>query len=85
MVCGAWIFGSHATGSVGPDSDLDLIVVTPTDLPFTRRAGLFDDLFDLFPILDLLVYTPAEFQKLSADPSPGFWASVVARMECIVC
>lgn len=83
-VLGAWLFGSHASGSAGPDSDLDLIVVARTELPFTRRPALFDELYELFPALDLLVYTPEEFERLRADPSPGFWASVVASLERII-
>lgn len=77
----AWIFGSFAKGGFGTDSDIDLIVVADTDLPFTRRQSLFDDLYSLVPALDLLVYTPAEFARLTADPSPGFWQDVSATMR----
>lgn len=74
----AWIFGSHATGTEGPDSDLDLILIMETNLPFVRRASLFDDVYDLVPALDLLVYTPQEFNTLLEDRASGFWRSVAA-------
>ncbi|OPZ65703.1 MAG: hypothetical protein BWY85_00398 [Firmicutes bacterium ADurb.Bin506] len=60
-------FGSHAAGSVNSSSDIDLIVIRPTSLPFVHRA---DDLVDLFPPgtpVDLLVYTPEEWSHLSAN------------------
>ncbi len=76
----AWLFGSFAKGNHGPDSDIDLIVVADTKLPFTRRAALFDDLYGLVPALDLLVYTAEEFDALTAAPSPGFWQDVSETM-----
>ena len=58
------LFGSHARGSLHSRSDLDLIVIRKTTQPFVRRA---DDLIDLFPPgtpVDLLVYTPEEWEQL---------------------
>jgi len=77
----AWFFGSHAQGTIGPDSDIDLIVVLETELPFTRRPALFDDLYELIPALDLLVYTPKEFRNLTENPGSGFWSSVAATKK----
>jgi predicted nucleotidyltransferase len=77
----AWFFGSHAAGAVKPDSDIDLILVAATDLPFTRRAAGFDDLYELVPALDLLVYTPEEFRALTEEPTAGFWTSVAATLK----
>jgi predicted nucleotidyltransferase len=56
------VFGSHARGQAGPDSDLDLIVVMKSDKPFWERAIAVDSIFGLrnWP-MDLLVYTPEEF------------------------
>jgi hypothetical protein len=34
--------------------------------------------------MDLLVYAPQEFEKLTGDPSPGFWVSAVASMRRIM-
>lgn len=80
----AWIFGSYGTGAFGPDSDVDLMLVVETDLPFLERALGFADVIDLVASMDLLVYTPDEFRKLTEDPSPGFWKDVVASMRRLV-
>lgn len=67
----AWVFGSHATGSAGPESDIDVIVVAPSELPFVERPK------DYLPAMlvasrgvDLLVYTPEEFERLRAEERP---------------
>jgi predicted nucleotidyltransferase len=56
------LFGSHARGEAGPDSDVDLLVVTPVqgavrDMRLEIRAALGDVPFPL----DVLVATPEEF------------------------
>lgn len=80
-VVSAWVFGSFATGTMTPDSDIDLMLVVETDVPFTRRAIAFEDLCDIHPALDLLVYTPAEFARLTGEPTIGFWQDVVKTMR----
>jgi predicted nucleotidyltransferase len=60
-------FGSHARGSLRSKSDIDLIIVRPTEKPFVHRA---DDLIGLFPPgtpVDLLVYSPEEWAYLSVN------------------
>lgn len=76
-----FLFGSFGTAAFGRHSDIDLIIVTPTDLPFVERPTLFEDLRDRIPSLDLLVYTPEEFAALTEDPSPGFWRSVTSQLR----
>jgi uncharacterized protein len=56
------IFGSYANGDPTEDSDLDLLIIKQTSTPFHQRARevrklLSDSLFSL----DLLVYTPLEY------------------------
>ncbi|MBX7059400.1 MAG: nucleotidyltransferase domain-containing protein [Leptospirales bacterium] len=68
----AWLFGSAARGDFRPESDLDLALVTETDEAFVRRCFRFEDLFDLYPRLDILVYTPTEFEALHHCGRP-FW------------
>ncbi len=80
----AWLFGSWGTNDFGHDSDIDLMLVVNTDKPFLERARDFFDIMDLVLEMDLLVYTPDEFQTLTSDPSPGFWASAVASMKRIM-
>jgi predicted nucleotidyltransferase len=80
----AYIFGSYGTNDFGQNSDVDVMLVVKTDKPFLDRALDYPDFMDLVPDMDLLVYTPEEFQALTRDPSPGFWASAVASMKRIV-
>lgn len=60
------------------------MLVVRTEKPFLNRALDYPDFMDLVPDMDLLVYTPDEFDKLTRDPSPGFWASAVASMKRIM-
>jgi len=80
----AYLFGSFNTDKFSRHSDVDLFIITDTEVPFVERPLLFDDLLDAFPSLDILVYTPDEFRDLTSDPSPGFWSSAVANMKRIV-
>ena len=80
----AYLFGSFNSDKFSRHSDVDLFIITDTKVPFVERPLLFDHLLDLFPSLDILVYTPDEFKALTSDPSPGFWSSAVANMKRIV-
>jgi predicted nucleotidyltransferase len=75
-----YIFGSFAENRVSPGSDLDLILVVKTDLPFLLRGRVYEDLRELIPSLDLLIYTPEEFRMLTDHPTVGFWESVTQTM-----
>ena len=58
------VFGSVARGDVGIASDLDMIAVMQSELPFIKRL---EELYGaLHPTvgLDLLVYTPEEFEYM---------------------
>lgn len=68
----AWLFGSLAAKTTTPWSDLDVVVVKPSDQPFIERPREFFDLLDLGIPIDLLVYTPDEFASLCQSDSP-FW------------
>lgn len=68
----AWLFGSLATQTTTPWSDLDLVVIKATEQIFIERPREFFDLFDLGIPIDLLVYTPEEFAQLRHSDSP-FW------------
>ena len=58
--------GSHARGEEGVGSDLDwIIVLAHCELPFERRATLFDS-SDLPVPADLVVYTATEFAQVAA-------------------
>lgn len=68
----AWLFGSLATQTATPWSDLDVVVIKPSEQAFIERPREFFDLFDLGIPIDLLVYTPEEFAQLRCSDSP-FW------------
>jgi predicted nucleotidyltransferase len=61
------LFGSLATGQVDEWSDLDLVVIADTGLPFYER--LKQVLRNVRPQagMDVLVYTPAEWAELSSQ------------------
>ncbi|MDY0063335.1 MAG: nucleotidyltransferase domain-containing protein [Myxococcota bacterium] len=64
------LFGSAARGTQDPGSDLDLLVIAETGLPpaeriRTARRALARER----GALDLLVFTPAEFEQLRSWPS----------------
>ena len=57
-------FGSYARGTADAWSDLDLAVVIDTELPRLERGRLLAGLHDVLPIaLDLVIYTPSEFER----------------------
>ncbi len=76
----AYVFGSYGTPAFKPGSDVDLILVMETELPFVERPRLFADLYQLYPVLDLLVYRADELERLLGEPV-GFWASVRDSMR----
>jgi len=63
------LFGSHARGNPGEQSDVDLLVVAQSDLPrFKRSRELYKVVRPhTFP-MDLLVYTPDEIEKGRKSP-----------------
>ena len=60
----AILFGSLAKGNVGRGSDLDLILVTDSHDSFAERCAKFYRALRPSIGLDLLVYTPEEFETL---------------------
>ncbi len=70
----AYVVGSYARQEAAPWSDVDLLIVHETAMPFVERPRIFDDLRDFGIPFDILVYTPSEFATLEQDPT-GFWRS----------
>lgn len=55
------VFGSHARGEGGPDSDLDLFIEMDSELrPLERAIRVRELLADVRWPLDVVVFTPAE-------------------------
>lgn len=59
-----YLFGSHARGEGGPDSDYDLLVVVPDDAPPERRRSrlAYEVLWGVASAADVLVRSRAEFE-----------------------
>ncbi|MFW5821979.1 MAG: nucleotidyltransferase domain-containing protein [Tangfeifania sp.] len=58
------LIGSYASGTQNKDSDLDLLIVTDSDLPRHHRAfNIRKSLIGNEIPLDILVYTPDEFES----------------------
>ena len=59
------LFGSHARGEAGPDSDLDILVVVPDDAPHNRRGSrlAYQALRGTGVAADVLVWTRGYFES----------------------
>ena len=65
------LFGSAARGDADLSSDLDVVIVKSTPVPFVQRAvDAAKYLRPEIPPVDLLVYTPDEFHRLIEDEAP---------------
>jgi predicted nucleotidyltransferase len=63
------LFGSLATQTVSKSSDIDLIIVKRTDRKFLDRMDEFYQKLDPRVSLDIMVYTPEEFDKMTQTSS----------------
>lgn len=61
------IFGSAATGKIGPYSDIDMIVVKKTSLPYFKRIEQLVDVLDYDVDIDFIIYTPEEFELVKKE------------------
>jgi len=76
------LFGSYCTGQVGEWSDLDLVIVKKTKTPFLDRTRQVLELLKPQVGVDVLVYTPAEFEQLSQE-RPFVRREIVAKGKVI--
>jgi len=75
------LFGSRGTGSADDYSDLDLLIIAPSqDRPLDRRLKVRRLLreFDQAIGLDILFYTPEEADLLIKEPS-SFLSQIMAH------
>ncbi len=82
-VIAAYIFGSFAQEKENLWSDIDLIIVKDSSLPFIERPREFFDLLDIGVPLDILVYSPVEFAKMQNEQN-GFWKEINSTIFQIV-
>jgi len=70
------LFGSHARGTAGPDSDVDLLVV----MPVTSKRGLTTEMHLAVGAVgiakDIIVVTPEEVQKYRDIPGTIVWPAL---------
>ncbi|MBI4434251.1 nucleotidyltransferase domain-containing protein [Candidatus Uhrbacteria bacterium] len=65
------LFGSHAWGTPGPDSDIDLFIVKKsTESPFDRIRTIKRMLYGSGVATDVLVYTPEQTERRRAIGDP---------------
>lgn len=62
-----FLCGSVARGEVLPDSDLDLLAVQETELPFLARLDRFYAVVKPRVAVDVLIYTPQELEALKEE------------------
>lgn len=78
-----WLFGSHATGTAGPDSDVDLLAVYDGEPdPIFAVQELRRLLFDLVTPIDVLVIGREEFER--TRHAVGALARIVTREGRVV-
>ena len=62
------VFGSYARNESGADSDLDLLIVKETQESYYKRPATVRSLFSKQPgPMDILVYTPMEFEEQKSE------------------
>ncbi len=61
------LFGSAARGEAGEASDIDLIVIAESEASFFDRIGQAMDLYQGNREINVLAYTPAEWQRMIAE------------------
>lgn len=72
------LFGSWARGERSPQSDIDLLIIQESDLSRPQRYAQVRRLFWGMGVpMDILVYTPAEFDRFQSVP--GSFTYTVAR------
>ena len=77
----AYVFGSVADGTADEHSDIDVILVRDTGLPFFDRIREVMDLRLEFGAADLLIYTPAELEEMLREEGRYFFKRAV-ETEC---
>ena len=61
------LFGSCARQEERETSDIDLIVIADSEIDFVQRIAFFYRILKPKVALDLLVYTPEEFNRLKNE------------------
>jgi predicted nucleotidyltransferase len=76
------LFGTLAIGQVHEWSDIDLVVIERTRLPFFQRIKKIRKLLKPKVGMDIMVYTPDEFDQLCID-RPFFREEIVDKGKIV--
>ena len=80
-----YLYGSRAKGTSRPDSDIDLILVSPTfsKMPFWKRWEIIGDaLAEVMEPIEVLAFSPEEFEK-KKEKQAGFLQHIMKQPETI--
>lgn len=67
----AYLIGSRARGTADEHSDIDVIIVAESDRPQVERFKDYLTAIVASPVgIDLLIYTPEEFERLRSEERP---------------
>jgi predicted nucleotidyltransferase len=77
------LFGSLANDSVGDWSDIDLLIVKDTPLPFYQRLREVALLCPAWVGVDFLVYTPNELNQMIAEHNPFVVEEIIGKGRVI--
>lgn len=65
------LFGSRARGDADEYSDTDLVIIAETDRAFPDRCRDYLDLLEVIaPPVEMLIYTPEEFERMQEEERP---------------
>jgi len=77
------LFGSYAVGNATNSSDLDLLVIKDTDLPYHKRSfDIHKALIGSMIPMDILVYTKQEFEQERNEQS-SFLSSAIKTSKVL--
>jgi uncharacterized protein len=63
------LFGSAARGEMGPDSDVDLLVVKSTSYRRKLAQTIYRNLLGLTQPVDVVVVTPGDLERYAHSPA----------------
>lgn len=77
--CVVYLFGSRASGTAKPDSDIDLLVVVPDATDIAQLTGrAYSALRSIHAPKDIMVYPAGRFAERAAWPG-SFEAAVIRK------
>lgn len=77
------LFGSYAYGKPKDESDLDILVIMPSELPGHKRSvSIYRVLAELLVPIDVVVYTKEEIEEWSEVPQ-AFITTVLKKGKVI--